>query len=679
MAPSSGLTIATAHFDQLASGFGDSSAVEELAQAQASVNRALLASAGQALANQTTEAAWAWELLQVLDEKHPAAVANAIAHSFFRAWAFQAIDDPVSAHPATLVGYALAASSHAKLAAELPVPLDTTTVYLPGIGRIATVAGKAVLGDGGEPLRYVAKSRYLGGGGEGGPRVLLEDLDDQRDAFQLPPTDQLSDDEFAQWDAAYNSAWQLLKDQYGEYVGGLETGLRVIMPLKPSPDGHAASGTARQAFGALGLALPPEPDILALLLIHEFQHVKMGAVLDLFDLYDESDTRLYYAPWREDPRPLEGLIQGVYAHAAVIDFWRRRTERGDAKAAIHFARWRAQTWEALENLEASGSLTETRRSIRVEAEEDHGALARDSRRRRGARRGIPRERRASLRLRFRSGERALMEGTTDSSTTTVVTIDRDQLRAQLIESGLRKGTAVLVHCSMRRIGRVQGGADALRDTLLEILDEKHGTLVVPAQTRSKSSTSTAFLNAIAGLDDEGRELYLKVMPGFDPRTSPSEGMGALAESVRTHPRAYRSTHPATSFAAVGRHAEEVCATHPLDCLLGARSPLGALRKLDARVLLLGVGFDKCTSFHLGEEAVFRLERPYLCKIGDEWRDFKGFPHRDDDFTELGARFEHAYPGEVREGEVGTAPTRLFPLAMAADFAAWQLPKLRFAR
>ena len=356
MAPSAGLTVTTAHFDQLASGFGDSSAVEELAQAEASVNRTLLASAGQALANQTTEGAWAWELLQVLDEKHPAAVARAIAHSFFRGWAFQAIDDPVSTHPATLIGYALAASSYARLAAELPVPLDTTTVYLPGIGRIATVAGKAILGDDGEPLQYVAKSRYLGAGADG-PRVLLEDLDDQRDAFQLPPTDQLSDDEFAQWDAAFGDAWQLIKEQYSEYAGGLGAGLRVIMPLKPSPDGHAASGTARQAFGALGLALPPEPELLALLLIHEFQHVKMGAVLDLFDIYDESDTRLYYAPWREDPRPLEGLIQGTYAHVAVVDFWRMRAKQGDAKAALHFARWRTQTWDALGQLEASGSMT----------------------------------------------------------------------------------------------------------------------------------------------------------------------------------------------------------------------------------------------------------------------------------------------------------------------------------
>jgi len=357
MAPADRFTLDTEYFDQLASGFGDSAAVDALSQAQAIINRALLATAGQALANQTTEATWAWDLLQDLDEKHPEAVAKAVAHSFFRAWAFQAIDDPVSTHPATFIGYVLAASSHAGLAAELPVPLDTAAVYLPGIGRIATVAGKASTGADGQPLAYLARSRYVGGG-EDGPRVLLEDLDDQRDAFQLPPTDRLPDDEFAQWRAAYSSAWLLIKKQYSEYVGGLETGLRVIMPLRQSPDGNAASGTARQAFGALGLALPPEPDVLALLMIHEFQHVKLGAVLDLFDLYDESDTRLYYAPWREDPRPLEGLLQGAYAHVAVVDFWRRRAAHGDGKAAIHFARWRAQTWDALGQLEASGSMTE---------------------------------------------------------------------------------------------------------------------------------------------------------------------------------------------------------------------------------------------------------------------------------------------------------------------------------
>lgn len=66
--------------------------------------------------------------------------------------------------------------------------------------------------------------------------------------------------------------------------------------------------------------------ILALLLIQEFQHVKLGAVLDLYDLFDPADDRLLHAPWRDDPRPLEGLLQGTYAHLAVTDFWHARHE-----------------------------------------------------------------------------------------------------------------------------------------------------------------------------------------------------------------------------------------------------------------------------------------------------------------------------------------------------------------
>lgn len=356
-APSSGMTVTTEHFDELATGFGGAAAIEELAQAQASVNRALLAAAGHALAERTTEAAEAWRLIQRLDEERPAAVAKAVSHPFFRAWAFRAADDPASTPPATLVGYALAASYHAGSAARLPVPRDTPTVYLPGIGRIGTAAGEAVLEGDVRPVGRNEISRYLGGG-EDGPRVLLEDLDEERDAFQLPPAGRLPADELDRWATAYSSAWLLIEKQYGRYVGGLRAGLRAITPLMPSPDGHAASGTAREAFGALGLALPATPDVLALLIIHEFQHVKLGALLDLFDLYDKSDTRLYYAPWREDPRPLEALLQGVYAHVAVVDFWRGRAEDGDARAGFHFARWRTQTWEALEVLEDSGSMTE---------------------------------------------------------------------------------------------------------------------------------------------------------------------------------------------------------------------------------------------------------------------------------------------------------------------------------
>jgi uncharacterized protein len=191
--------------------------------------------------------------------------------------------------------------------------------------------------------------------------VTLEDTDPYRDCHQWAATSRLSEPEFAQWRQSFQDAWQEIEVVHPAYAPALAAGLRVLMPLRPGPEGREVSASARHAFGAVGAALPDDPVTLALLLIHEFQHVKLGAILDLFDLFDPADDRLFPAPWREDPRPLEGLLQGTYAHLAVSDFWRarREAEASDAAEAAgqRFEYWHARTCGAIETLAGSGSLT----------------------------------------------------------------------------------------------------------------------------------------------------------------------------------------------------------------------------------------------------------------------------------------------------------------------------------
>lgn len=260
-----------------------------------------------------------------------------------------------------------------------------------------------------------------------------------------------------------------------------------------------------------------------------------------------------------------------------------------------------------------------------------------------------------------------------------MTVEAEQLRGELAALGVHPGAVVLVHCSLRSIGRhVAGGADGLRDVLRDLLGEP-GTLVVPAQSRSKSTTSKEFRRAVARLSPSEFEHYVATVPGFDAKSTPSEGMGALAESVRTHPEAHRSAHPTASFAAVGRHAQALTASHPLDCVLGDRSPLGWMSQAGASVLLLGVGYDKCTAFHLGEDRSIAPDRSYRFKVGHSWLEVPDAHDYDDsDFTKLGAMFEAKHTNSVLRGKVGDATCRLFPLALAADFAAKQLPGLRVA-
>jgi aminoglycoside N3'-acetyltransferase len=251
-------------------------------------------------------------------------------------------------------------------------------------------------------------------------------------------------------------------------------------------------------------------------------------------------------------------------------------------------------------------------------------------------------------------------------------VSREQLAADLRSLGLRRGQDLLVHCSLRRIGPVEAGAATLLDALRDVAGPQ-ATLVVPAQTTLNSLTSRDFYTAVAGLDEDERSRYVAAMPGFDPALTPSHGMGAFAEYLRTRPPAVRSRHPQASFAALGPQARACTSVHDLDCHLGDRSPLGWLYAADAAVLLLGVGYTACTAFHLAE---YRLPwaspvQVYRCFTAEGGRrverEFTAVALDDSDFEQLGAALEAVLPDGLRQGRTGSGTSRIVPLRAAVDF------------
>jgi uncharacterized protein len=387
-------TLPPSDFDGLSSGLGDAAAIRRLCAAERSVSRAVVARAiaSQKPTGQGGEAD-AWRELVRLDEAGAAGLDEVLAHPYVRSWAARRLK-PQSLPGMTRAGeeYAAAIAAAAALRSGESVNLQAAVkeglVFLPTLGaldlggpdRPAWITtkpdGTAVVEvDGRDHCISIAPCTQTSTAWQ--PRrqlqvrtkrdsaelaVWLEDTDPYRDSCALPVSRRLTDDQVALWHERFQHAIDHLADALPDYLAALRAGLTTVTPLLPHPDGHPMSATARHSFGAASLALPPDGPALALLLAHEFQHTKLGALLDLFDLFDPDDDALYYAPWRDDPRPLEGLLQGSYAYVAVTDFWRVQrltASAGTARqtAQEQFARWRLQTSEAIDVMLQSGSLT----------------------------------------------------------------------------------------------------------------------------------------------------------------------------------------------------------------------------------------------------------------------------------------------------------------------------------
>ena len=237
--------------------------------------------------------------------------------------------------------------------------------------------------------------------------------------------------------------------------------------------------------------------------------------------------------------------------------------------------------------------------------------------------------------------------------------------------GVRAGQTLLVSASLRSIGWVDGGAGTVVGALLDVLGPD-GTLVVPTGTSDNSDTSRVYLDRIAGMTERQAAEFRATMPAFDRDTTPSTGMGRIAEAVRTHPDAIRSSHPQSSFAALGRLAAELMQGHQLTCHLGEESPLGNMYCLDASVLLLGVDFRSCTALHLAEYLYTPNPpmRTYRCVVKNgaqsQWQAYEDVVLDDSEFKALGELLDRSRIPDY--GRVGNADSRLMPLCKIVDFA-----------
>ncbi|MFD9898075.1 aminoglycoside N(3)-acetyltransferase [Mesorhizobium sp. NPDC059025] len=246
---------------------------------------------------------------------------------------------------------------------------------------------------------------------------------------------------------------------------------------------------------------------------------------------------------------------------------------------------------------------------------------------------------------------------------------RDSLIRDLRHLGVKAGETLLVHCALSRLGWVSGGAETVVRALLGAITET-GTLVMPAQS---SQLSDPVHWQAPAVPENWIEIIRETLPAFDPLTTPTRDMGAVAELFRTWPGARRSLHPTCSFSALGPSAETITERQLLAEPFGKDGPLGYLHRSSARILLLGAEFDACTAFHLAEHMAW----PSLPRIAEgsplivdgqrRWVNFSIATGDADRFPKIGK--ELIRQGLVQTGTVGSATCHLMSMPAVVDAAA----------
>ncbi|MFQ6147806.1 HEXXH motif domain-containing protein [Streptomyces seoulensis] len=371
-------------FQALARGGGGAPAVRLLADAEYGrrllLLRAVLDRAREHGGSTETRVRHLFGVLSEARRTAPAATRRVLAHPsvgprLVTTW--RALEQPGPDSALPLAAVAAAAAAAAGL--DTPVAFHTTgpgavlpavgTAPLPGAGRGGAVrlrGRRLEYGDGARawlpppaelprerpgwwPLRAVA----AGG-------VVLDDADP---ADGTAPA-RLSAAELRSWRTQTALALRLLRTRHAGYAAELAAGLRALTPVaKDDGDRAHHSGSSAEMFGGVALSRPACARSLAETLVHEMQHSKLLAVTHLVDLLDPAapdDAPLHYAPWREDPRPLSGLLHGTYAFLSVARFWAAEAaaEPGSEeryRAQVRCARWRGAAAEGAGTILTDGA------------------------------------------------------------------------------------------------------------------------------------------------------------------------------------------------------------------------------------------------------------------------------------------------------------------------------------
>ena len=226
---------------------------------------------------------------------------------------------------------------------------------------------------------------------------------------------------------------------------------------------------------------------------------------------------------------------------------------------------------------------------------------------------------------------------------------KEDILCQLSKMNIPKNSVVLMHSSLRMIGKVEGGAKTILDAMIEHFTADGGLFCVPTHTWSNL----------------GKEITLDMS---DPRTC----LGAFSDFAAADPRGIRSQNPTHSMMVFGdrTRALEFIKDEPyISSGTDPKSCYGKLYRDGGYVLLAGVSHNRNTYLHCVEEMLNMPNRlsPEPCNVvvklaSGELVTQQARGHRTDFISDISLRFPKyetafRYYGAIVDGFIGNAPTQ----------------------
>jgi len=224
--------------------------------------------------------------------------------------------------------------------------------------------------------------------------------------------------------------------------------------------------------------------------------------------------------------------------------------------------------------------------------------------------------------------------------------DYDELFLAFQALGLQR-TPVIAHASLKRLGYIQGGAEAVLDAMLA----SFSSVIMPTHTYKTKIIPDVGPPNNGIMYGSGRDTNKMAEPfHLDMRADPL--MGVLPETLRNHPSAVRTAHPILSFAGV--NADFTLFTQTLYEPL---APIGALVEQDGWVVLINVDHTVNTSIHYAEKLAGRKQFIRWALKDDRVVECPNYPGDSLGFQAI----EEHIKFEARRVEIGEAFIQAVPL------------------